>query len=182
MRATSIILSSLVGSLCTASKRTEGVLLSQVKTLTLRDGARTSHRRVSAMPQLSCIGGSAKGLYTVDTMRCKNAGAEYDAEDIQWTCQASLPPEFKLGSTEVMCEGYESPDDPYVLKGSCGVEYRLVLTDLGVEKYGKSAPSWSRGGTQSDGELAGPIATFIFWAIFIGMPLMCHQEPGILTP
>ena len=70
-------------------------------------------------------------------MRCKSAGGGYSEDDVQWTCSASLPEEFKLGSTEVMCEGFDSPDDPYVLKGSCGVEYRLMLTDRGEEKYGK---------------------------------------------
>ena len=50
-------------------------------------------------------------------MQCKNMGASYGAEDIQWTCSAEIPDEFKLGRTEVVCEGYSSPDDPYVLKG-----------------------------------------------------------------
>jgi hypothetical protein len=112
-------------------KPSNAILLSKVRALTLRAGHETTHRRVSALPQLKCIGGNAQGLYDVDVMRCKNSGSEYDAEDISWTCQASLPPEFKLGSTDVVCEGYDSPDDPYVLKGSCAVEYRLVLTPMG---------------------------------------------------
>ncbi|KAK5121952.1 hypothetical protein LTR85_004524 [Meristemomyces frigidus] len=144
------------------------VLLSQVKSLTLRDGQQTSGRRVSPMPQLTCIGGSGKSLYNVDVMRCKNAGAEYDAEDVQWTCQAALPLEFKLGATEVVCEGYDSPDDPYILKGSCGVEYRLVLTDVGEEKYGKN--SFERAYRNPSGQSVGSaLFTFLFWAIFISV-------------
>jgi hypothetical protein len=42
----------------------------------------------------------------------------------------------KLGSTEVTCEGYSHKNDLSVLKGSCAVEYRLLLTDAGEEKYG----------------------------------------------
>jgi hypothetical protein len=105
-------------------------------------------------------------------MRCKNAGFDYNEEDIQWTCTASLPEEFKLGSTEVICEGYDSPDDPYVLKGSCGVEYRLVLTDKGAEKYPGKRPQHGE-----DGEWHGPktsgekIATMLFWILFIGVAL-----------
>ena len=118
-------------------KPSNAVLLSSVKSLTLRDGALTSARRVDPIPQLTVTGGNANGLYKVDSMRCTNTGSSYDTEDIEWTCQASLPPEFKLGSTEVICEGYNSPDDPYILKGSCGVEYRLVLTEYGEEKYGR---------------------------------------------
>ncbi|KKY20609.1 putative transmembrane protein 66 precursor [Diplodia seriata] len=128
------------------------VLLSNVKSLTLRNGQKTSARRVSPIPQLTCIGGDAKGLYEVDVMRCKNAGSDYDDENIQWTCQASLPEEFKLGSTDVICEGYDSPDDPYILKGSCGVEYRLMLTSQGLEKYGNRKGSWGSGGGSSEGD------------------------------
>lgn len=127
------------------SKNKDAVLLSTVKALTLRDGAMTTHRRVDALPQLTCIGGNAKGLYTVDRMRCTNSGHEYDAEDIQWTCKADLPMEFKLGGTDVICEGYDSPEDPYVLKGSCAVEYRLILTKAGEEKYGLPKSSWFGG-------------------------------------
>jgi hypothetical protein len=134
----SLILPALLSLLTTTTlaiggpkKASNAILLSNVRSLTLRDGQETTHRRVSALPQLKCIGGNAKGLYDVDVMRCKNSGSEYDAEDISWTCQASLPPEFKLGSTDVICEGYDSPEDPFVLKGSCAVEYRLVLTPMG---------------------------------------------------
>lgn len=103
MHLISLIISALaVGTLAKSKKDSGAVLLSKVRSLTFRDGYETSHRRVSALPQLNCVGGNAKGLYNVEEMRCKNSGSQYDAEDVQWTCQASLPPEFKLGSTEVM--------------------------------------------------------------------------------
>ncbi|EME42911.1 hypothetical protein DOTSEDRAFT_72371 [Dothistroma septosporum NZE10] len=156
-------------SLAYYSKQKDAVKLSSIKTLTLRDGALTSARRVEPIPQLTCIGGNAKGLYDVDVMRCTNAGSEYGAEDIQWTCKASLPPEFKLGSTDVICEGYENPDDPHILKGSCGVEYRLILTPQGEEKYrdrinNKAWRSKNRSGDESS--LGDGLATTLFWIIF----------------
>jgi hypothetical protein len=120
-------------------KPANSVLLTSVKTLTLRNDAKTSHRRVSSIPQLKCVGGSGRGHYEVDIMRCKNQGSDYDDDNVQWSCTASLPDEFRLGSTDVICEGYDSPNDPYILKGSCGVEYRLVLTDKGEEKYGRGS-------------------------------------------
>lgn len=101
------LLLAVCGITQAAKRSANSVLLSQTKSLTLRDSQKTSYRWVSAIPQLTCVGGNAKGLYTVDVMRCKNAGSEYDIEDIQWTCQASLPLEFKLGSTEVVCEQYD---------------------------------------------------------------------------
>jgi hypothetical protein len=50
-------------------------------------------------------------------MRCTNMGSDYGDEDISWSCTADVPHYFKLGSTDVLCEGYSSPEDPYVLKG-----------------------------------------------------------------
>lgn len=107
-------------------------------------------------------------------MRCKNAGADYDENNIQWTCTAPLPEEFKLGSTDVICEGYDSPDDPYILKGSCGVEYRLMLTEKGEKKFGKSRGGWGddddyrRDGPKSFGE---KVAAALFWMAFIAVGL-----------
>ncbi|WEW61935.1 hypothetical protein PRK78_007435 [Emydomyces testavorans] len=114
------------------------ILLSNVPTLTLYANRKTTHRRVSAIPQLKCVGPSKEicSLYTPDVMRCTNQGFDYDENDIQWTCTAELPPEFKLGSTEVVCEGYRDSNDPWILKGSCGVEYRMLLTNEGERKYG----------------------------------------------
>ena len=41
---------------------------------------------------------------------------------------------YRFGSVEVVCEGYDYPDDPYILKGSCGLEYTLELTKEGQNK------------------------------------------------
>ena len=176
MRTVNQLILILLGLTSTISafrtRKADAILLSQVKTLTLRSDAKTSSRRVSPIAQLTCIGGAGKGLYNVDVMRCKNAGTEYDAEDIQWTCQAALPPEFKLGGTEVVCEGYDSPEDPYVLKGSCGVEYRLALTDVGEAKYGRN--SFERAYRNPNGASVGSaLFTLLFWAVFISEPSFC---------
>jgi hypothetical protein len=161
---------------------TDAVLLSNIKTLTLHNGRQTTARRGPSVPQLECVGGNARGLHSVDVMRCTNAGADYDPEDVQWTCQASLPTEFKLGSTEVVCEGYESPEDPFVLKGSCGVEYRLILTEEGERRfgervddggyeddgYGYGGGSGYGAGKKGKGGMGEMLFTVVFWAIFLG--------------
>ena len=152
------------------------VLLSSVQTLTLHSHRKTTHRRVPAIPQLSCVGPpDVCALYNVETMRCVNAGYDYDENDVQWTCTADVPPEFRLGSTDVVCEGYRSAEDPWVLKGSCGVEYRLLLTKEGERRYGKqyssSRGSWGPnkvfGGRWRD--IPGNIFDFLFSAFAIGI-------------
>ncbi|KAG8626316.1 hypothetical protein KVT40_005261 [Elsinoe batatas] len=153
-------------SLAEAGKSSDAILLSKVKTLTLRSGKQTTHRRVAPIPQLRCVGGNARkwASENVDVVRCRNVGSDYDANDVQWTCEANLPEEFKLGSTELFCEGYDSPDDPYVLKGSCGVEYRLQLTERGEMVYGHgSENSWT------DTLIGFAVLAFIFGVIGYGI-------------
>ncbi|GAB7347820.1 hypothetical protein MBLNU459_g5357t1 [Dothideomycetes sp. NU459] len=157
---------SYLGSFASAAARKQpsnSVLLSNVKTLTLRKDAQTSARRVAAIPQL------------------KNAGSDYDENNVQWTCQASLPPEFKLGSTDVICEGYDSPDDPYILKGSCGVEYRLVLTEQGEAKYGHREDHGQAPTTRSEKLMFYGCLTFILSVICYGIWAECtgrNRRPG----
>ncbi|KAL4793476.1 hypothetical protein BDV19DRAFT_216913 [Aspergillus venezuelensis] len=171
------------------------ILLSQVHSLTLRGGKLTSSRRVSPMPQLKCTGPSKRicNMYKFDSMRCTNEGYGYDEEDVQWTCTASLPGEFKLGSTDVVCEGYRNADDPWVLKGSCGVEYRLLLTEEGERKFGKGSfeeDNWWRnqkGTKRNDSKLTlETLFSLVFWGIFLGVFLWiviallrdCMDGPG----
>ncbi|KAF3065304.1 Store-operated calcium entry-associated regulatory factor [Daldinia childiae] len=148
-----------------AAKPQNAILLSDVQSLTLRGGgAQTKHRRVSAVPQLRCVSPAATcRLHEIDVMRCANQGSGYDAQDIQWSCTASLPPELKLGSTDVVCEGYSSPDDPYVLKGSCGVEYRLLLTESGEAKFPDIAKT---GGTDEKKTMSEKIGAALFGVVF----------------
>ncbi|KAI9369473.1 hypothetical protein BJX61DRAFT_146415 [Aspergillus egyptiacus] len=155
------------------------ILLSQVHSLTLHGGRLTSSRRVSPIPQLKCVGPSKRicSMYEIDIMRCTNEGYGYDEEDVQWTCTASLPAEFKLGSTDVICEGYRSADDPWVLKGSCGVEYRLLLTELGEKRFGHGSldeDNWWRGLKpgkmfKTERSVPGLLGNLIFFGIFGGV-------------
>ena len=40
---------------------------------------------------------------------------------LQWECKADMDSAYQFGRLQVSCEGYDYPDDPYVLRGSCGV-------------------------------------------------------------
>ncbi|KAK4173477.1 transmembrane protein [Triangularia setosa] len=138
------------------AKPHNAILLSNVRSLTLNAHAKTTSRRVSPIPQLKCASPrklcSLPEAAQITTMRCTNTGSSYTSEDIEWSCTASLPSTLRLDRTEVICEGYDSPDDPYVLKGSCGVEYTLSLTDEGRERYPHLTTKGGGGWRAKEGE------------------------------
>ena len=119
-----------------SSFSSNSILLRDVETLILRKGEQTTFRRSEAVPQLLCVGNpSSHSLLTtsldicnkesnkVDIIKCKNIG--FDGEDVTWECESELDDNIKLGKFYVICEGYEYSEDPYILKGSCGIEYEL---------------------------------------------------------
>ena len=96
--------------------------LQDVKVLTLRAGEMTTGRRVSPLPQLQCVGGSGAGHgHEPSMVQCHNMG--WDGQDVNWQCKAELDSRVKFGKMEVICEGYDYPEDESILRGSCGLEY-----------------------------------------------------------
>ncbi|KYQ91280.1 hypothetical protein DLAC_08219 [Tieghemostelium lacteum] len=89
----------------------------------------TTGRRSSPVLQLQCTGGSAQSEYSLKpkVVQCKNVG--FDGVDVQWECTANLDTTVQLGKLDVSCEGYNHPDDPYILAGSCGLSYELEYTN-----------------------------------------------------
>ncbi|XP_048826749.1 store-operated calcium entry-associated regulatory factor [Brienomyrus brachyistius] len=106
------------------------VLLRDVQALTLYSGRYTTARRTSPVLQLQCVGGSAGcGAFIPEVVQCQNKG--WDGVDVQWECRTDMDNAYRFGKIEVSCEGFNHPDDPYILKGSCGLEYTLELTGHG---------------------------------------------------
>ncbi|CAM9221001.1 unnamed protein product, partial [Ectocarpus fasciculatus] len=88
-------------------------------------------RRVPAVQQLICddsgpVGCPNKKEYLFEYATCENEGIG-DNMMPSWSCTASsLPKDTELGSVNVSCEGYTYQNDPYVLDGSCAMEYTLT--------------------------------------------------------
>ena len=38
-----------------------------------------------------------------------------------------MPTKYKFGRLSVSCEGYNYPEDPYILAGSCGVSVKIGI-------------------------------------------------------
>nr|XP_055190872.1 store-operated calcium entry-associated regulatory factor isoform X2 [Nyctereutes procyonoides] len=139
------------------------ILLRDIKALTLHHDRYTTSRRLDPIPQLKCVGGTAGcDSYTPKVIQCQNKG--WDGYDVQkwgtslaqlvehvvldfgivrfrphaWECKTDLDIAYKFGKTMVSCEGYEFSEDQYVLRGSCGLEYNLDYTELGLKKLRES--------------------------------------------
>lgn len=55
-------------------------------------------------------------------------------------CEADLHPSVRLGAVEVSCEGWEHPDDEYIMRGSCMLEYNILPAYAGSEStFGHSS-------------------------------------------
>ncbi|XP_007427078.1 store-operated calcium entry-associated regulatory factor [Python bivittatus] len=146
----------------------EKILLREVQALTLHRGRYTNYRRTSPVPQLQCTGGSAGcTAYTPEVVQCYNKG--WDGYDVQWECQAHLDTSYHFGKIEVSCEGYDYPDDPFILKGSCGLEYTLELTKEGQQKASTFAGTHYSAISHSFGLGFGVILVILFVVFVFGI-------------
>lgn len=107
-------------------------LFSAVKRLTFYRNKRTSARRTHTIPQLSCVGGTAGcKLFTPTEVTCEKLDWNHEKSKHNWDCTAELSDRVKITNVEVTCEGYDYPEDDYILLGSCGIEFTLDYADPG---------------------------------------------------
>ena len=73
---------------------------------------------------IQCRGGTAGcGAFVPEVVQCYNRGS--DGLDVQWECKTDMDNKYRFGKISVSCEGYDYPDDPYILAGSCGLDYTI---------------------------------------------------------
>ncbi|XP_044274841.1 store-operated calcium entry-associated regulatory factor [Varanus komodoensis] len=158
----------------------ERILLREIQALTLYAGKHTNYRRTSPVPQLQCTGGSAGcSAYAPEVVQCYNKG--WDGYDVQWECKAQMDVSYRFGKIEVSCEGYDYPDDPYILKGSCGLEYTLELTKNGQHDKTNFFGGNHYSTTSHDalGSGAGLVLLIVFAVLVFGVYKMflCDNRP-----
>ncbi|XP_060571517.1 store-operated calcium entry-associated regulatory factor-like [Ruditapes philippinarum] len=129
-----------------SGSKSDRVLLTDVKALTLENGKMTNYRRTSPVPQLKCVGGSASGAFKPLRVQCINQGS--DGSDVQWECKTDMDNSYRFGKVEVTCEGYDYPNDPYILKGSCGLEYTIDYTEEGWQRKNHGGSHQYSGGNK----------------------------------
>ncbi|KAF9159406.1 Store-operated calcium entry-associated regulatory factor [Actinomortierella ambigua] len=179
----SLLFLSLFHEQAAAQSYADRVLLKDVKALTLRDGRKTAFRRTHPVPQLKCVGGNAMGSgFRPEVVQCTNVGS--DGVDIQWECKADMPSDIRFGELEVLCEGYAYPDDPYITKGSCGLEYTLRYAGYREDSnsWGESFEPWRRAAkrrSQSDkvfSVLAFGFAGLVIYSFYQSWAASSHRD------
>lgn len=144
----------------------QSIPLRDVEVLTLHNGQMTTGRRSAPVPQLNCVGGRARAqAHRVKTVQCYNRG--FDGLDVNWECQAELDKDIRLGKTEVYCEGFENPDDPNILAGSCGLEYELEYTGAPRPRVFDRAPRHTHIDTEMNDVFTFLITLFWLAIVFI---------------
>jgi hypothetical protein len=122
----------------------KAVELKTIQSLIFRKGAMTTGRRTSPVAQLACTGGGACGSgYDPSVVHCSNIGVDYATGDPSWKCTAELENGLRLGTTDVVCEGFRDRDDPWILRGSCGLEYTLEGQSARARSSGSYGDSYS---------------------------------------
>lgn len=101
------------------------VLLRDVSSLSFKnDGIFTTSRKGSRIPKMNCESGLCE--FGPNNILCKNVGLN-DENDVVWECTGyGLTDGYKLTHSDVSCEGYDYPEDPYIVSGSCGLYYGIA--------------------------------------------------------
>uniref|UniRef100_A0A090XB01 Store-operated calcium entry-associated regulatory factor n=1 Tax=Ixodes ricinus TaxID=34613 RepID=A0A090XB01_IXORI len=143
------------------------VKLSDVKTLTLSHGS-YDHRVGGLVPSHSCNAWVAVQAAPVFRQRCSATTRGVTALTSEWECKADLPKSLKFGHIEVACEGYDYPDDPYILQGSCGLEYKLERTGHSYSEDSQSHSYYGQKGKSSSFQnvLFLGVLCFIIYVIY----------------
>jgi len=142
----------------------ERILLSSIKTLAFFADEDTFARRTEAIPQLTCVGQGCK-LYQPEAVLCTNIGGR--GTEVNWKCEADLPETLRFGKVTVSCEGWSKSGDPYVLDGSCGLEYKLVRVPVAFQPTFDELPSlWRR---MFDWIYSDDVPTLIFSILWLAI-------------
>ncbi|XP_027199980.2 store-operated calcium entry-associated regulatory factor-like [Dermatophagoides pteronyssinus] len=109
------------------AQNNDRIKLKDIQTLTLYSDRWTQSRLTSPIQQLTCVGGYCNKV-KIPTAQCYNRGS--DGRSIQWECKAEMPSKYKFGQLDMSCEVYDSPEDEYILAGSCGLRYTIEKRSL----------------------------------------------------
>jgi hypothetical protein len=115
----------------------------------------------------------------------------FDGYDVNWECKSNLPTGVRLSHVIVGCEGYDQPDDPYILHGSCQAIFSLEGAVAGSWNYGSNtqhsnypytSPSQSANGSSSSMWTVVFLLGFLYVLYQIFQYFQAQQAPSFQQP
>nr|XP_027199985.1 store-operated calcium entry-associated regulatory factor-like [Dermatophagoides pteronyssinus] len=106
------------------------ILLENIDALTFESDRLAKTRRNQKIPQLKCIGGGNCNRVKLEVAQCFNVGSN---QSIEWECRGDMPSKYKLVQVNMSCEGYDSPQDQYILADSCALQYSIAKRSDAVD-------------------------------------------------
>ncbi|VDP18079.1 unnamed protein product [Onchocerca flexuosa] len=137
-------------NLCESSGK---VRLVDVSTLTLYRDKYTTGRRSASIPQIQCVGGSAKGKFEPRVVQCYNRG--YDGNDVQWECKAEMSDQYEFGE----------------------LKYNLEYSSEGRGNYDKSKKVPSAPPNEKDEYGSLTFSTVVIFLLFLFFVYYCWVQP-----
>jgi len=138
------------------------IALDSIPAITFYKDTLTAARRTTPIAQLVCLGKPC-ATYQPEVVRCRNIGGS--GVNVDWKCEADLPSSLRFGKVEVSCEGWSGPGDPYVMKGSCSLEYHLVQLPHSLRDDTLDRPSWFVSNLFSNLDMSGILFMFVWFAV-----------------
>ncbi|OZC06009.1 hypothetical protein X798_07006 [Onchocerca flexuosa] len=85
--------------------------------------------------------------------------------------------QYEFGEIRISCEGYDYPDDPYILQGSCGLKYNLEYSSEGRGNYDKSKKVPSAPPNEKDEYGSLTFSTVVIFLLFLFFVYYCWVQP-----
>jgi len=138
------------------------IALASIPAITFYKDSLTTARRTAPITQLVCLGKPC-ATYQPEVVRCRNIGGS--GINVDWKCEADLPSSLRFGKVEVSCEGWNGPGDPYVMKGSCSLEYHLAQLPHSLRDDSLNWPSLGVSNFFSELDMSGILFMLVWFAV-----------------
>src|SRR5699024_8503308 len=90
---------------------------------------------------------------------------------ITWQCSGRFEAGYRFGRLNVVCEGWDGPEDEYILEGSCALEFSVVRDPL--YRPGTSRPIISPDTTNSKSEMPFGIKILLIFLVVAFLTTGC---------
>lgn len=150
------------------------IKLSNIEKFNFHRGSYTNARRFKSSPKLECFSSALLcSDFQIDTAECFN-------RDNKWTCKSPFPYGIEFGYLQVICEGYESDSDEFILADSCKLKYSLERS-LKAKSFGVNIQDHTESAISTPTIIGVVISLLSMVFIIVGKILCCKNSEKVET-